>query len=502
MSNPRPDAAPGGLPGPTRTRGVLHTGATGIFRRKPIPLHEPDQDQQLKRSLGLWSLTAIGLGAIIGAGMFTLAGGVARTNAGPGVTISFVVAGIAAGCAALSYAEFGGLIPKAGSAYSYGSSVLGEIVGWFIGWDLLLEYTAITAVVAIGISGYLNTLLTSFGLHLPSWMLGAPSTGHGHKVELFAVVLCLLVAYLLNRGIRSSVRAESVLVVVKIAIVVMVVVVGAFYIKTGNYAPYLPYGFGGAVTGAATVFFAMFGFDAMSTAAEESRDAQRVLPKAILLSLGVATVLYLVAATVLTGMQHYRHINTKSAFATAFQVVGQTQVARVVAIGAVVGIITVMFSVALGASRVWYAISRDGLLPAWFAQTNRNAVPHRPTWIIGIVAAGISGFVPILQVAQLTNIGILVAFIVVSGAVVVLRYRAPQLPRTFRCPWMPFVPVTGIAFSLWLMTKLSLTTWIRFGIWLVIGAIVYAAYGYRHSRLGRESQSQLAGEATGQGTAV
>jgi APA family basic amino acid/polyamine antiporter len=256
------------------------------------------------------------------------------------------------------------------------------------------------------------------------------------------------------------------------------------------------------VTGAATVFFAMFGFDAMSTAAEESRDAQRVLPKAILLSLGVATVLYLVAATVLTGMQHYRHINTKSAFATAFQVVGQTQVARVVAIGAVVGIITVMFSVALGASRVWYAISRDGLLPAWFAQTNRNAVPHRPTWIIGIVAAGIGGFVPILQVAQLTNIGILVAFIVVSGAVIVLRYRAPQLPRTFRCPWMPFVPITGIAFSLWLMTKLSLTTWIRFGLWLVIGAIVYAAYGYRHSRLGRESQSQLARETTGKDTAV
>lgn len=278
--------------------------------------------------------------------------------------------------------------------------------------------------------------------------------------------------------------------------------VGAFYIKTGNYAPYLPYGFGGAVTGAATVFFAMFGFDAMSTAAEESRDAQRVLPKAILLSLGVATVLYLVAATVLTGMQHYWKINTKSAFATAFQVVGQTQVARVVAIGAVVGIITVMFSVALGALRVWYAISRDGLLPAWFAHTNRNAVPHRPTWIIGIVAAGISGFVPILQVAQLTNIGILVAFIVVSGAIVVLRYRAPKLPRTFRCPWMPFVPITGIAFSLWLMTKLSLTTWIRFGAWLVIGAIVYTGYGYRHSLLGREGERQLNDETPATDTAV
>ena len=463
-----------------------------MFRRKPIPLQEPSHEQQLKRSLGLWSLTAIGLGAIIGAGMFTLAGGIARTNAGPAVTISFLVAGIAAGCAALAYAEFGGLIPKAGSAYSYGYSVLGESVGWFIGWDLLLEYTAITAVVAIGISGYLNTLLKSFGLQLPAWMLGAPSTGHGHKVELFAVILCLFVAYLLNRGVRSSVRAESVLVVLKIAIVVTVIVAGAFYVKTGNFAPYLPFGVGGAVTGAATVFFAMFGFDAMSTAAEESKDAQRVLPKAILLSLGVATVLYLVAATVLTGMVNYRRLNTKSAFASAFQVVGQTQVARVVAIGAVVGIITVMFSVALGASRVWYAISRDGLLPGWFARTNRNAVPYRPTWVIGIVAAGIGGFVPILQVAQLTNIGILVAFIIVSGAVVVLRYRAPDLPRTFRCPWMPFLPIIGIAFSVWLLTKLSLTTWLRFGAWFVVGGVVYAAYGYHHSRLGRESQRHLA----------
>ena len=497
MSESRPDPGPADPPVSTRARGVMHTGATGVFRRKPIPLHEPAQEQKLKRSLGLWSLTAIGLGAIIGAGMFTLAGGVARTDAGPGVTISFVVAGIAAGCAALAYAEFAGLIPKAGSAYSYGYSVLGEVVGWFIGWDLLLEYTAITAVVAIGISGYLNTLLKSFGIALPAWMLGAPSTGHGHKVELFAVILCLLVAYLLNRGIQSSVRAESVLVVVKIAIVVTVIVVGVFYIKTGNYAPYLPFGVGGAVTGAATVFFAMFGFDAMSTAAEESKDAQRALPKAILLSLGVATVLYLLAATVLTGMQHYARINTKSAFATAFQAVGQTQVARVVAIGAVVGIITVMFSVALGASRVWYAISRDGLLPRWFAQTNRNAVPHRPTWIIGIVAAGIGGFVPILQVAQLTNIGILVAFIIVSGAVAVLRYRSPELPRTFRCPWVPFVPITGIAFSLWLMTKLSLTTWIRFGIWFLIGGVVYALYGYRHSQVGRENQRRLAAEESG-----
>lgn len=456
---------------------------TSIWRRKPIAA--ADEEGGLERHLGLWQLTAIGIGAIIGAGIFTLAGTVANQTAGPAVTISFIIAGVASACAALSYAEFGGMIPQAGSAYTYGYAVLGEAAGWMIGWDLLLEYTAIVAVVAIGISGYFSFLLESFGLDLPLWMLVAPTTGEGHRIDLFAVVLCLLIAFLLNRGIRASARAETALVVVKVAIVLAVIVVGAFYVNTDNLSPYMPFGFGGAVTGAATVFFAVFGYDAMSTAAEESKDAQRILPKAIIMSLAISMVLYLLACTVLTGMQPFQEIDPESGFATAFQAAGLERFADIIAIGAIVGILTVLLSFMLGASRVWFAISRDGLLPKWFAETNRNHVPHRPTWIIGIVSALIAGLVPIGEAAELTNIGILLAFIVVSVAVIVLRYRSPEIPRTFRTPLMPVLPLLGIGFSLWLISKLDSVTWLRFIVWFVIGVLVYALYGYRRSHLGR-----------------
>ena len=289
---------------------------SGIFRRKPI--EDDGSESGLERSIGLWQLTAIGLGAIIGAGIFALAGPVAKTVAGPAVSVSFIIAGIASACAALSYAEFGGMIPRAGSAYTYGYAVLGESVGWFIGWDLLLEYTAIVAVVAIGVSQYITFLLDGFGVDLPAWMLGAPGTGGGHHVDLFAILLCLFVAWLLNRGIKTSAKVETWLVFVKIAIVLAVVVVGFFYVKSDNLTPYFPYGLSGAATGAATVFFAVFGYDAMSTAAEESKDAERNLPKAIVLSLAIAMVLYLLAATVLTGMQNYTDLADAAAFGVAF----------------------------------------------------------------------------------------------------------------------------------------------------------------------------------------
>ena len=455
---------------------------TGILRRKPI--EDTGEESGLERSIGLFQLTAIGLGAIIGAGIFALAGPVAKHDAGPAVSISFIIAGIASACAALSYAEFGGLIPRAGSAYTYGYAVLGEGVGWAIGWDLLLEYTAIVAVVAIGVSQYVSYLVTSFGVDLPAWMLGAPGTGSGHKVDLFAILLCLGVAWLLNRGIKSSARVETYLVFVKIAIVVAVIVVGAFYIKADNLTPFAPYGFGGIATGAATVFFAVFGYDAMSTAAEESKDAERNLPKAIIYSLAIAMVLYLLAATVLTGMVHYTELSDSAAFAFAFESVNLQMFARVVALGAIIGIITVLFGFSLGASRVWFAIARDGLLPEWFAHTNTRHSPSRPVWIVGIVSAAIGGFMPIGDAAELTNIGILIAFIVVSSAVIVLRYRSPDLPRTFRTPLMPFTPLLGIAFSIWLVTQLQGLTWVRFLVWLVIGAAIYAFYGYGHAKLG------------------
>ncbi|MEU2436203.1 amino acid permease [Streptomyces rubradiris] len=466
--------------------GRLRAGQ-GILRRKPIEHIEETEvgeGTRLERSLGLWQLTAIGVGGIIGAGVFTLAGTVANGTAGPAVLVSFLIAGVASACAALSYAEFAGMIPKAGSAYTYGYAVLGEFAGWFIGWDLLLEYTAIVSVVAIGISGYFGFLVGEMGADLPQWMLGAPGTGGGHRVDLFAAVLCLLIAWLLNLGIRSAARFETIVVALKVLVVLLVIGVGVFHIDTGNYQPFFPYGLGGAFTGAATVFFAVFGYDAMSTAAEESKDAQRHMPKAIIYSLVISMVLYVAACLVLTGMQNYKEIDKESGFSTAFKSVGLGALADVIAVGAIIGILTVMFTFMLGVTRVWYAMSRDGLLPTWFAKTHPTRhVPTRVTWIVGVASAAIAGFVPIAEAAELTNIGILLAFVVVCAAVIVLRYRQPDLPRTFRTPGMPVVPALGVLFSVWLITFLQWQTWVRFAIWFALGCVIYFGYSYRRSVL-------------------
>jgi APA family basic amino acid/polyamine antiporter len=472
---------------------------TGVLRRKPItPEGTPEAgERRLSRSLGLWQLTAIGIGGIIGAGIFSLAGAVASETAGPAVLVSFLVAGVASAAAALAYAEFAGLVPVAGSAYTYGYVVLGEIVGWFIGWDLLLEYTAIVAVVAIGISGYFNFLLGELGLQLPAWMLGAPGTGDGHVVDLFAVVLCLLIAFLLTLGIKAAARFETVVVGIKVALVLLVIVVGFAHVRSANYSPFFPFGISGAFTGAATVFFAVFGYDAMSTAAEESVDAKRHLPKAIILSLAMSMVLYVLACLVLVGMQNYTEVDPESGFSSAFASVGLSGLASVIAVGAIVGILTVMFTFMLGVTRVWYAMSRDGLLPRWFAATHPvRRVPTRITWIVGVASAVIAGFLPIREAAELTNIGILLAFAVVSVAVIVLRYREPDLPRSFRCPGVPVVPAIGVLFSLWLITFLDPVTWLRFGIWFVLGLLVYHFYSYRRSALasGRADRAQRVAE--------
>lgn len=459
----------------------------GILRRKPIEHIEETEvgeGTRLDKSLGLWQLTAIGVGGIIGAGIFTLAGTVANGTAGPAVLVSFLIAGVASACAALSYAEFAGLIPKAGSAYTYGYAVLGEFAGWFIGWDLLLEYTAIVAVVAIGISGYFSFLVEQMGAGLPQWMLGAPGTGAGHRVDLFAALLCLLIAWLLNQGIRSAARFETLVVALKVLVVLLVIGVGSFHIDARNYHPFFPFGVSGAFTGAATVFFAVFGYDAMSTAAEESKDAQRHMPKAIIYSLVISMVLYVAACLVLTGMQNYKDIDKESGFSTAFKSVGLDALADVIAVGAIIGILTVMFTFMLGVTRVWFSMSRDGLLPRWFAKTHPTRhVPTRVTWIVGLASAAIAGFVPIGEAAELTNIGILLAFVVVCTAVIVLRYRQPELPRTFRTPGMPVVPALGVVFSIWLITFLQWQTWVRFAVWFVIGCGVYFGYSYRRSVL-------------------
>ncbi|MFB6672083.1 amino acid permease [Streptomyces sp. NPDC056390] len=435
------------------------------------------------RTLGLTQLTMIGIGAIIGAGIFSLAAAVARDVAGPAVLISFLVAGAASLCAAFAYAEFAGMVPKAGSSYTYCAAVLGEIVGWIVGWDLLLEYTAIVAVVAIGMSGYLGFLLDAVGIHLPAWALGAPGTGDGHRVDLLAILICLGVAWLLTRGTRTSARVETVLTIIKIAIVLLVIVVGFTKVNTDNLSPFAPFGLNGAFTGAATVFFAVFGYDALSTAAEESVEARRKLPKAMMISLAVSMTLYVLVCIVLTGMQHYTKLNPSSGISSAFGSVGLNGFANVIAVGAVIGIVTVTFSFMMGASRLWYALSRDGLMPAWFGTIHpKRKVPHRATWVIGAVSAVLAGLLPINAVAELTNIGVLLAFVVVSASVLILRYKKPHLKRGFRCPGMPFVPGLGMLFSVWLMSFLQWETWVRLGGWLVVGLIIYSAYGYRRTR--------------------
>ncbi|CAM03149.1 amino acid permease [Saccharopolyspora erythraea] len=461
---------------------LFGTGPNGVFRRT-VPRPETESERRMVRVLGLPQLTMIGVGAIIGAGIFSLAGAVARDIAGPAVLVSFLIAGAASLCAAFAYAEFAGMVPRAGSSYTYAAAVLGEVVGWIIGWDLLLEYTAIVATVSIGMSGYVGYLLEVVGVDLPLWMQGAPGTGEGHRVDLIAMLICLGVAWLLNRGTRTSARVDVVLTAVKIAVVLLVVVVGLSRVDFGNLEPFAPFGWGGAVTGAATVFFAVFGYDALSTAAEESVDARRLLPKAMVLSLAISMVLYVLACVVLTGMVHYTQVDPDSGFSSAFSSVGLQGVAVVIAVGAVLGIVTVSFSFMMGASRLWYALSRDGLMPKWFGELHPvRRVPHRATWILGVVSAVLAGLLPVEEAAELTNIGVLFAFVLVCAAVVVLRYRRPDLPRGFRCPGMPVVPVLGVLFSAWLMSFLSGETWLRLGMWLVLGLVVYALYGYRNTR--------------------
>ena len=404
---------------------------------------------------------------------------------GPAVLVAFLIAGLASAAAALSYAEFAGMIPRAGSAYTYGYVALGELIGWFIGWDLLLEYVAIVAVVAIGISGYLNAFLDGFGAALPDAI--SASAEDGGIVNLPAMLICLLVTFILSRGTRAFGRFELIAVAIKILLILFIVGLGVFYIRSGNYDPFMPAGFGPVLTGAATVFFAVFGYDAMSTAAEESKDGRKHMPKAIILSLIIAMILYVAATLVLTGMQDYTEIDPEAGFASAFQGVGLPVIASIISVFAVLSILTVMLTFLLGVTRVWFSMSRDGLLPIWFAKIDRNGTPQRVTWIAGLGSALLAGVFPIREVADLTNIGILSAFIVVCVAVILFRYTRPDAARTFRLPWMPVVPAVGVLASLFLILQLHWETWLRFVIWLAVGLIIYFTYGRRHSLLNPDS---------------
>ena len=471
-----------------------------ITRRKPIERIQSEATTsqsrgEFRRVLGVWQLTSIGLGGIIGVGVFVLAGQQAAVNAGPAVALAFIIAGIASAAAALCYAEFAGLIPATGSAYTYGYAVLGEGVGWLIGWDLLLEYSLIVAAVASGWSGYLQHILEAAGFPLPVWAQGAAGSGEGRVFNVIAAAVALAVAALLAQKTEWGARFNTVVVAIKILGVALVIVVGAMYVNPANWTPFIPpatvdangvshYGFSGVVAAAAVVFFAVFGYDTLTTAAEEARNPQRDLPRAVLLSLGISMVLYIAISLVLTGIAPYQSLNNDAPVANAFQSLGHTWISLLISISAVTGILSVVFAFMLAAARIWYALARDGLLPAWFATPHRkHGTPHRPTWIIGIGTALAAGFFPIGELAVLVNIGVLSAFIVICSAIIMLRIRQPELPRRFRTPWVPFVPLVGIGFSIWLLSHLPWATWERFLIWMAIGLAVYLGYGARHSKL-------------------
>ena len=450
-----------------------------------------NQPHKLKRTLTLFDLTALGIGAIIGTGIFVLVGTAAvgdgdRPGAGPALALSFVLSGAACLLAALCYAEFASMIPAAGSAYTYTYATLGELFAWVTGWSLVLEYGIACVAVAIGWSGYLVSILERVGVHLPPMLINAPH--EGGLINLPAVLIVLALTVLLVIGIKESARVTGVIVVLKIAVVLFFIVVGAFAVEPANWHPFMPNGFAGVGAAAAVIFFAYIGFDAVSTTAEEARNPQRDVPIGIIVSLAICTVLYIAVALVLTGIVPYSQIHVKAPVAEALNQAGIRWGGALVAIGAVAGITSVLIVMLLGQIRVFYAMSRDGLLWPWLSAVHpRYGTPHHATLITGVVVAILAGFVPIGVAAELTNIGTLFAFTLVCGAVLVLRKTRPDLKRPFRTPFVPLLPILGMAACLGLIGFLPPITWAGFLVWAAVGLILYAVYGFRHSKLGKQA---------------
>jgi APA family basic amino acid/polyamine antiporter len=465
-----------------------------------------EPEHRLRRNLSALDLTVFGVGVIIGTGIFVLTGEVAKTDAGPAVAISFVIAGVVCALAALCYAEFASTVPVAGSAYTFSYATLGEFVAWIIGWDLVLELALGAATVSVGWSGYLNQLLGDLGIPLPTSIAGETAT-----VNIPAIVIALIMTGVLVLGIKLSSRVTSVIVAIKIIIVLLVIVVGLFYVKAANYQPFVPpgrppagggsglsaplvqtifgfspstFGVGGILAGAAVVFFAFIGFDIVATAAEETRNPKRDLPRGIIGSLVICTLLYVAVSLVVVGMQRYSELSVTAPLADAFRSVGLPFFSGVVSVGALAGLTSVVMILLLGQSRVLFAMSRDHLLPpALGAVHPRWGTPYKITIITGVVVAVIAGFVPLSTLADLVNIGTLFAFVLVSIGVIVLRRTRPDLPRAFRVPFVPVLPVLAALASLYLMLNLPGETWIRFAVWMAIGIVLYGIYGRRRSRL-------------------
>ncbi|SFT69979.1 amino acid/polyamine/organocation transporter, APC superfamily [Geodermatophilus amargosae] len=464
-----------------------------------------EPEHRLKKNLSGLDLAVFGVGVIIGTGIFVLTGEVARTTAGPAVAISFVIAGVVCGLAAVCYAEFASTVPVAGSAYTFSYATMGEMVAWIIGWDLVLELALGAATVSVGWSGYLNQLLGDLGIPLPTSIAGEAAT-----VNIPAIAIALLMTAVLVLGIKLSSRVTSVIVAIKVAIVLLVIVLGLFYLTADNYTPFVPpaepaaegeggwhapliqllgftqgsFGWGGVIAGASIVFFAFIGFDIVATAAEETKDPRRDLPRGIIGSLVICTLLYVAVSLVVVGMQPYSELSTEAPLAEAFSSVGLSFVSSVISVGALAGLTSVVMILMLGQSRVLFAMSRDHLLPPGMAAVHpKYGTPYKITIGTGIAVALLAGFLPLGTLAELVNIGTLFAFVLVSIAVIVLRRTRPDLHRSFKVPLVPFLPIVSALACFYLMLNLPADTWVRFAVWMAIGVAIYFLYGRKRSRL-------------------
>jgi APA family basic amino acid/polyamine antiporter len=472
--------------------------ASPLFRTKSLEQILQDSERpehRLKKTLTVWDLIALGIGGIIGTGIFVLIGTAVvgdghRPGAGPGIILSFVLSGLTCAFAALCYAELSAMIPVAGSAYTYSYATLGEFLAWLTGWNLILEYGIACVAVAIGWSGYFNNILKTVGIDLPVWCTHAPGSVEGGLINLPAAIIVLLVTVLLVVGTKESARTTGLIVLVKVAVILFFIAVGLTAVEPANWSPFMPYGFQGVGAAAAIVFFAYIGFDAVSTTAEEAHNPQRNLPIGIIASLGICTVLYVLVAAVLTGIVPYQRIDIHAPVAEALRMIGFNWGAAAVATGAVAGITSVLFVMMIGQIRVFFAMSRDGLLGPWLSKVHpRFGTPHRATIITGVGVATLAALVPIGAAADMTNIGTLAAFMLVCAGVLVLRKTRPHQSRPFRVPLMPWIPLLGVASCLGLMFFLPAVTWLRYIVWTMVGIVVYFAYSIHHSRLAGRSDA-------------
>ena len=473
-----------------------------LFRRKRITDLQAEalSDTSLKRCLNASHLTLLGIGAIIGTGIFVLTGTVAAQNAGPAVVLSFVLAGVASVFAALCYAEFAALVPMAGSAYTYGYATLGELFAWIIGWDLILEYALGAVTVAIGWSGYMVSFLHDVGIHIPPALTAARGTlvtlADGSTVtailNLPAMLIVALISALLVVGIRESASVNNVIVFVKVAVVLLFIAGAAHAVNTANWHPFMPantgvreaFGWSGVMAGAGVVFFAYIGFDAVSTAAQEARNPQRDMPIGIIGSLLICTVLYIVVSAIATGVVHYTQLDVPDPIAVAADAAGLGWLAMLIKIGAIAGLSSVILVMLLGQSRIFWTMSRDGLLPPVVSKVHpKFQTPWITTIVTGIAVMIPAGLFTVREAGSLVSIGTLLAFVIVSAGVLVLRIREPNLPRAFKTPLVWFVAPAGVISALYLMVSLPWRTWERLIIWFVIGIAIYFAYGVRRSKL-------------------